>query len=75
MLTAAFLSMMALTAVVNASESFASDAHRVDVIDAIHETVAQVDSVKAGGEQTRVDVIDSIGPEGPGYSYTKPMSH
>jgi len=31
--------------------------------------------VKAGSEQRRVDVIESIQSEGPGYPYTKPMSH
>lgn len=69
MLTVGVFSVMA------ASTSFASDANRVDVIETLHETVAQEDSVKAGSEQRRVDVIESIKSEGPGYPYTKPMSH
>jgi hypothetical protein len=47
----------------------------VDVIETLHEKVAQEDSAKSGSEQRRVDVIESIKPEGPGYLYTKPMSH
>lgn len=70
-----FLAVMAVTGATNTPDSFASDAYRVDVIDALHETVAQQDSVKGGGEQRRVDVVDNIQPGGPEYSYTKPMSH
>ena len=73
-LTAGFLSVLAATAAMNGSDSFAADAHRVDVIDAVHETVAQADSVKPGGERMRVDVIDRIESDGPVYSYAKPMS-
>jgi hypothetical protein len=75
MMIVGFMAVMAVTGATNASASFASDAHRVDVIDALHETVAQVDSVKVGSERMRVDVIESVGAEGPGYAYTKPMSH
>jgi hypothetical protein len=70
-----FLSMVAATGVMNVSDSVASDANRVDVIESLHETVAQEDSVKAGVEWTRVDVIENIGSEGAGYPYSQPMSH
>ncbi len=70
-----FLAVMAATGATNTPDSFASDTYRVDVIDALHETVAQQDSVKAGGEPRRVDVVENIQPGGPEYSYTKPMSH
>jgi hypothetical protein len=76
MLTVGFLSIMAATTLVNASDSFAveaRDARRVDVIGTLHETVAQWDSVQGGGQWMRVDVIDSIGSEGPGYAYPKSM--
>jgi hypothetical protein len=73
-LTVGFLSVMAATAVVNASDSFAADTRRVDVIETLNETVAQLDSKKAVGESMRVDVIGDIGSEGPVYPYTKPMS-
>jgi hypothetical protein len=69
MLTVGVFSVMAATT------SFASDANRVDVIETLHETVAQEDSVKAGSEQRRVDVIESIGPQGAAYPYSQPMSH
>ena len=75
MLTVGFLSVMAATAVVNASDSFAADVRRVDVIGTPNETVAQLDSREAGGKSMRVDVIGSIGSEGPVYPYSKPMSH
>lgn len=74
-LTAGFLSMVAATAAANVADSFAADAHRVDVIETPNETVAQVDSNKTGGEGMRVDVVGSIGAEGPVYLYSKPMSH
>ena len=61
--------------VIAATTSFASDANRVDVIETLHETVAQEDSVKAGSEQRCVDVIESIRPQGAAYSYSQPMSH
>ncbi len=77
MLTVGFLSMMAATALVNASDSFAHDVQRVDVIGTIHETVAQLDSQLKSTESDfqRVDVSDSIVSEGPVYAYTKSMSH
>jgi len=39
-----FLLIAVATGVGNVSDSFASDGYRVDVIDALHETVAQKDS-------------------------------
>lgn len=75
MVIVGFLTVMAGTGATTVPESFASDAHRMDVIDALHETVAQVDSVKVGSERMRVDVIESLESEGPGYPYTKPISH
>jgi len=71
LMTVGFLSVLAATAGVNASVSVAADVHRVDVIDDLHQTVAQKDSVKAGSGPMRVDVIDSIPSEGPVYAYTK----
>lgn len=70
-----FLATVAITGVTNVPESLAVDGHRVDVIDALHETVAQADSVKAGSERMRVDIIENIEPEGPGYPYGTPMNH
>jgi hypothetical protein len=69
MLTVGVFSVMA------ASTGFASAANRVDVIEAVHETVAQQDSVKAGSEQRRVDVIERVAPQGAAYPYSQPMSH
>ncbi len=68
-----FLAVIAVTAAVNTSDSFA-DAHRVDVIGNLGRTVAQSDSLKAGGKSMRVDVIGSIGSEGSTYSYSQPMN-
>ncbi|TKS60761.1 MAG: hypothetical protein EWM72_01066 [Nitrospira sp.] len=70
MLTVGFLSMMAATAVVNASDSFAA-AQRVDVINRLDETVAQLDSATI--KSMRVDVIDRIGSGGALYAYPKSM--
>ncbi|NJN69753.1 MAG: hypothetical protein HC801_05380 [Nitrospira sp.] len=75
MLIVGFLTVMVGTGTTTVPKSFASAAHRVDVIDAVHETVAQIDSVKAGSQRIRVDVIESLESEGPVYPYTKPMSH
>ncbi len=61
--------------VMAATTSFASAANRVDVIEMAQETVAQEDSVKAGSEQKRVDVIERIAPQGAVYPYSQPMSH
>mgnify|MGYP001399065142 FL=1 len=61
--------------VMAATTSFASAANRVDVIETVQETVAQEDSVKAGSEQKRVDVIERIAPQGAVYLYSQPMSH
>jgi hypothetical protein len=73
-----FLSLVPImtgTTVVRASDSSGVNVQRVDVIEHSNETVAQTDSVKAGGEWTRVDVIEHIGSRGPGYAYTKSLSH
>ncbi len=75
MLTIGFLSMMAATGVVYASDSLEANALRVDVTGTINQTLAQADSVKAGFELRRVDVIGNIGPEGPAYPYIMGMSH
>jgi hypothetical protein len=74
MLAVGFLSMVAVTAVVNVSKSVAADSQRVDVIETLQETVAQSDSMKAGSDRTRVDVIEDIGAGGPTYPYSMPMS-
>ena len=69
-----FLSMIAATGLFAASNGFAADAHqRVDVIGTLNEREAQLDSMKARGEWIRVDVIGSIGSEGPVYPYTTSM--
>jgi hypothetical protein len=68
-----FLAVIVVTAVVNASDSFA-DAHRVDVIGNLGGTVVQSDGIKAQGNRVRVDVIERIGSGGAVYPYTKPMS-
>jgi hypothetical protein len=65
-----FLSMLAATAALNASNSFAAGAQRVDVLDSVP-TGAQWDSMKAAGDQAmRVDVIESIGSDGAVYPST-----
>lgn len=48
--------------------------HRADLIESLQETVVQPDSMR-GKRWMRVDVIESIGSEGPAHSYTPPMSH
>jgi hypothetical protein len=69
-----FLSMIAVTGLFAASNGFAADAHhRVDVIGTLNEREAQLDSMKARGEWIRVDVIGSIGSEGPVSPYTTSM--
>lgn len=68
-----FLAVIAVTAAVNTSDSFA-DAHRVDVIGNLGGTVVQSDSMKAQANRIRVDVIEGIGSGGAEYPYTKPMS-
>lgn len=70
-----FLSVIVATGLFVASNSVADEARRVDVIDAPHEEMVQKDSTTAEGEASRVDVIGSIGSEGPVYPYTKPLSH
>lgn len=68
-----FLGVMAAIGFGNTSDSFAG-AHRVDVIGNLGRTVVQSDSLKAGGESMRVDVVGSIGSEGPTYSYSQPLN-
>ena len=75
MLAIGFLSMMAATGVVNASDSLEANASRVDVIGTIYLTLAQADSLKAGFDWKRVDVLGNIGPEGPANPYTMALSH
>lgn len=71
MLTVGFLSLVAATGAVNVSESFAADAQRVDVIDRLPAEGVQPDSTKTAGDKVmRVDVIDSIGSQGPVYPST-----
>ena len=68
-----FLAVIAVTASVNTSDSFA-DGYRVDVIGDLGGTVVQSDSMKAQGNRVRVDVTERIGSGGAVYPYTKPMS-
>ena len=70
-----FLSMIAATGVIVASNGLSSEARRVDVIETLHETVAQLDSMQAKDQPMRVDVIESIGAKGTVYPYTKSLSH
>lgn len=74
LLTVGFLTLVAATGVVHVSDSFATDARRVDVVGTLNEKVAQLDSKAAGGDGMRVDVIGHVGSEGPAYPYTKPAS-
>jgi hypothetical protein len=69
------LSMVAATGLFAASNGVAAESQRVDVVESLHEKTAQLDSQKAKGEETRVDVIGSIGSEGPAYPYSKSLSH
>ena len=70
MLTVGFLSLMTGMAAVSASESFAA-AQRVDVIDDLPKEGVQWDSLKHTSDQSmRVDVIESIGDQGPVYPST-----
>jgi|GEM_PF-6033404 len=69
-----FFTMVAASGVVSMADSFALDAPRADVIETLNQKLAQLDSNKDGNQQMRVDVIGSIGPKGPAYPYTKPMS-
>lgn len=74
MVRVGFLAVMAVTGIVSTSESFA-DGRRVDVIGSPREAAAQADSVKAGTERTRVDVIGNLGSERARYPYVNPTSH
>jgi hypothetical protein len=70
MLTVGLFAMMAATVALSASNSFASGAQRVDVIDSLP-AGAQWDSGKAAGEKVkRVDVITAIESRGPVYPST-----
>lgn len=73
MLMVGFLAVMAVTAAVNTSDSFA-DVHRVDVIGNLGATVLQSDSMKVQGNRVRVDVIERIGSGGAVYPYTAPIN-
>lgn len=73
MLMIGFLAVMAVTAAVNTSDSFA-DVHRVDVIGNLGGTVLQSDSMKVQGNRVRVDVIERIGSGGAVYPYTAPIN-
>lgn len=75
MVVIGMMSMVAATGVVNASDDLAAGVQRVDVIESTRQTITQEDSVKAGMERTRVDVIESIGSHGKAYPYSQPMSH
>jgi len=68
------LSIMAAVGVVNAVESSAADARRVDVIGTLNERVVQSDSMTTGGESMRVDIIGNIGAQGPVYPYAQPIN-
>lgn len=68
-----FLAVIAITAAVNTSDSFAG-AHRVDVIGNPGGTVVQSDSMKVQGNKVRVDVIERIGSGGAVYPYTMPIN-
>jgi hypothetical protein len=69
-----FFVMVAASGVVSATDSFALDASRADLIETLNPKVAQLDSNKDGDQPKRVDVIGSIGSKGPAYTYTKPTS-
>ena len=70
LLAVGFLSMVTASAAVSASNSFAAS-QRVDVIDHLPKKGVQLDSMTPTGDQSmRVDVIDSIGNQGPVYPST-----
>ena len=68
------VSLAVAVGVVALSSSAAQAFHRADLIESLQETVVQPDSMRVKGWM-RVDVIESIGSEGPVQSYTSPMSH
>ena len=78
-----FLSIIAATGLFVASNGFAADVRRVDVIGTIHDTAVQLDSRLKSTEANskRVDVIGTIDrkkgnrSQEPTYPYTMPMSH
>ena len=68
------VSMAVALGVTALSSSAALAFHRADLIDSLQETAVQPDSMRVKGWM-RVDVIESIGSEGPVQPYTQPMSH
>lgn len=68
------VSMAVALGVTALSSSAALAFHRADLIESLQEIVVQPDSMRGKGLM-RVDVIESIGSEGPVHSYTPPMSH
>ena len=64
------LILIAATGLLGAAEGFAADTKRVDVIGTIDKTLAQLDSQRkpTEGQVMRVDVIDSVGSQGPVFS-------
>ena len=73
-LAMSMVSMAVAVGVVAMSSSAALAFHRADLIESLQETVVQPDSMRVKGLM-RVEVIASIGSEGPVQSYTPPMSH
>lgn len=72
--TMSVLSVIAAVGGVAMSNGSALAFHRVDLIESLQETTVQADSMR-GKQFMRVDVIESIGSDGPAHSYTPPMSH
>ncbi len=68
------LSMIAVVGGVAMSNGSALAFHRADLIASLQDTTVQADSMR-GKKLMRVDVIESVGSEGPVHSYTPPMSH
>ncbi|MBX3303875.1 MAG: hypothetical protein KF693_16815 [Nitrospira sp.] len=74
--TIGFLSIVAVTGVVNASSSFASDASRVNVAERIGHggSIYQSEPDRAGVCQVRVDMVERIGAGGSIYSSSRSRS-
>ncbi len=60
------LSLVGVTQGVSVTDKFDTEARRVDVIEMIHGNAVQSDSNERGSNGNRVDVIESIGSQGPG---------
>lgn len=73
-LTVGCLAAMTLVGLTLITPSFAAHPDRVDVISYLSEKVAQLDSNKDGAQPKRVDMIGSIGSQGPAYPYVKPTN-